>query len=199
MSLKNFGKQVETVWKDLRPITKKMLVKALKTNLKKPTFSYDAHSDWELSNLLNALDQEVGQKDSRKVNDTELRNLAEICASVLESQTESAEVFIQLAKRALARNDFSKIDELADVLFERFSSGETAEVIRQTRLPQIRAIAFETLAVLPVTLITPLLEDPLYFEIGCNVLEQQAVEFDSDEARHVLEQLDLLDENRWQV
>lgn len=198
MSLKNFGKQVETVWKDLRPMTKKMLVRALKTSLKKSTFSYDAHSDWELSNLLNALDHEVGQKSPKRDSDRELRDLAEICASVLESQTESAEVFIQLANRALARNDFSKIDELADVLFERFSAGETAEVIRQTKLPQIRALAFETLAVLPVTLITPLLDDPLYFEIACNVLEQQAVEFDSDEARQVLGQLDIMDESRWQ-
>ncbi len=197
MPFKNFGEQVETIWKDLRPMTRKMLVKALKTNLKKQTFSYDAHSDWELSTLLNALDLEVQQKDPKQNNALQLRNMAEICASVLESQTESAEVFIQLAKRALARNDFAKIDVLADVLFERFSAGESAEVIRQTNLPQIRAIAFETLAVLPVTLITPLLEDPLYFEIACTVLEQQAVEFDSDEARLVLEQLEVIDEGRW--
>jgi len=197
-SFKNLGKEVETIWNDLRPMTKEMLVKASKTNLKKQTISYDAHADWELSSLLTALDEEVRGKTADIGNASELRDLAETCAKVLEAQTESAEVFIQLAERALARNDFAKIDELADVLFERFSAGETSEVIRQTKLPQIRAIAFETLAVLPVTLITPLLDDPLYFEIACNVLEQQAIEFESDEARQVLEQLEHLERQHWQ-
>ena len=175
-----------------------MLVKAMKANPKKQTFSYDAHADWELSNLLNALDEEVRGKTVDVESTIELRALAETCANVLESQTESAEVFIQLCERALARNDFARIDSLGDVLFERFSAGETSEVIRQTKLPQIRAIAFETLAVLPVSLITPLLDDPLYFEIACNVLEQQAVEFESNEARHILEQLENIERNRWQ-
>ena len=197
-SFKNLGKEVETIWNDLRPMTKEMLVKASKTNLKKQTISYDAHADWELSSLLTALDEEVRGNAADIGNESELRDLAETCAKVLEAQTESAEVFIQLAERALARNDFAKIDELADVLFERFSAGETSEVIRQTKLPQIRAIAFETLAVLPVTLITPLLDDPLYFEIACNVLEQQAIEFESDEARQVLEQLEHLERQHWQ-
>ncbi len=124
--------------------------------------------------------------------------MADLCANVLESQTESAEVFIQLAQRALARNNFKKIDALSDVLFERFTSGEIAEVIRQTNMPQIKAIAYETLVVLPVSLIIPLLDDPLYFEIACNALEQQAVEFESDEARSVLEELDYLGERKWQ-
>lgn len=194
MTIKNFGKQVETIWNDLRPVTKEMLVKGLSTNAKKQTFSYDAHADWELSKLLNALDEEV----RRKVDASELKNLAELCASVLEAQTESAEVFIQLTQRALAKNDFKKIDVLADVLFERFSAGEIAEIIRQTKLAQIKAIAYETLVLLPVTLITPLLDDPLYFEIACNALEQQAVEFESEEARSVLEELDELSDRKWE-
>ncbi|MDH3492695.1 MAG: hypothetical protein OEM82_04030 [Acidobacteriota bacterium] len=198
MTIKNLGKQVETIWKDLRPLTKEMLVKALNKNFKKQTFSYDAHSDWELSSLLTALDEEVRVKSPDLRTASELRDLAETCAEVLEAQTESAEVFIQLAERALARNDFAKIDKLADVLFERFSAGETAEVIRQTKLAQIRAIAFETLAVLPVTLITPLLDDPLYFDIACNALEQQAIEFESEEARRILEQLEYMEGKDWQ-
>lgn len=198
MTIKNLGKHVETIWNDLRPLTKEMLVKALNKKFKKQTFSYDAHSDWELSSLLTALDEEVRVKNQDKRNESELRDLAETCAEVLEAQTESAEVFIQLAERALARNDFGRIDKLADILFERFSAGETAEVIRQTKLPQIRAIAFETLAVLPVTLVTPLLDDPLYFDIACNVLEQQAIEFESEEARRVLEQLEYMEGKHWQ-
>jgi len=190
---KNFGKRVENIWNDLRPMTKKMLEGALSPGKRgaKQKFSYDAHADWELSNLLKALDEQVrdpeASKDTGKLR--EIATLANVCAGVLESQTESAEVFIQLAKRALARNDFNRIDKLADVLFDRFSAGEIAEVIRQTEMAQIRAIAYETLAVLPTTLIVPLLEDPLYFEIACNALEQQAIEFESDEARKVLEHL----------
>lgn len=194
MMIKNYGKQVETIWKDLRPITKEMLVRAMKTNkfANKQKYSYDAHADWELSSLLDALDKQVNDsksiKDANQIN--EINHLADICAIVLESQTESAEVFIQLAKRALARNDFHKIDKLADALFDRFSAGEIAEIVRQTNLAQIRAIGYETLAVFPATLIEPLLDDPLYFEIACNVLEQQAIEFESDEARNILEQLE---------
>lgn len=188
--IKNFGKQVEIIWKDLRPMTKQMLVGALKTNIPKQTFSYDAHADWELSSLLNALDEQV--KDSKSKTDKllEINHLAEICASVLEAQTESAEVFIQLGKRALAKNDFRKLDELGEALLERFSSGEIAEVIRQTNLAQIRAISYETLAIMPAQSIEPLLNDPLYFEIACNVLEQQAIEFESEEARKLLETLE---------
>lgn len=191
---KNFGKSVENIWNDLRPMTKRMLKVALGPGklTSKQKFTYDAHSDWELSKLLKALDDRVSDPSARSEPGKlkELANLADVCAGVLEARTESAEVFIQLAKRALAKNDFERIDRLADVLFERFSAGEVAEVIRQTELAQIRAIAYETLAVFPTTLILPLLDDPLYFEIACNVLEQQAIEFESDEARAVLEHLD---------
>lgn len=191
---KNLGERVENIWKDLRPMTKKMLEGAMspgKPNTRQK-FSYDARSDWELSSLLAALDEQAKESRQRK-NDTQLRairNLADVCAGVLEARTESAEVFIQLAKRALARNDFKRIDKLADILFERFTAGEIAEIIRQTELAQIRALAYETLAVLPTTLIVPLLEDQLYFDIAVNVLEQQALEFDSDDAKLVLDHLD---------
>jgi hypothetical protein len=76
---------------------------------------------------------------------------------------------------------------MADRLFERFSAAEIAEIVRQTDVPQIRAIAFETLAMLPVDLIEPLLDDPLYSEIAANSLEQKAFEFDSEEAREMLD------------
>lgn len=194
MTIKNLGERVENIWKDLRPLTKELLVGAMKTSksLQKQKLSYDAHADWEISSLLSALDQQAADPLTRRdsSNLKEINHLAAVCASLLESQTESAEVFIQLAKRALARNDYGRIDKLADILFERFTAGEIAEVIRQTKLAQIRAIAYETLVVLPATLIEPLLDDPLYFEIACNVLEQQAVEFESEEARKLLEDLD---------
>ena len=73
---------------------------------------------------------------------------------------------------------------------ERFSTGEIAEIVRQTDVPQIRAIAYETLALLPVPAILPLLDDPLYSDIAANALEQKAFEYDSEEARDLLDQFD---------
>jgi len=64
------------------------------------------------------------------------------------------------------------------------------EVVRQTEYPQIRAIAYETLALLPVQAIVPLLDDPLYADIAAGALEQKAFEYDSEEARDILEQFE---------
>jgi hypothetical protein len=200
MTIKNFGARVESVWEGLRPMTKKMLVGAMQTNIEKantPTqkFSYDTHADWELSRLLFALDEQTDdekiKEDAKKLN--EIKQLAETCAKVLQAQTESAEVFIQLVKRALKRLDYNLIDKLADMLVQRFSVGEIAEIIRQTTTPHICAIAYETLAMKPVSSILPLLDDPIYFEIARIAIEQQAFEFDNLEAQNILEEMELDD------
>lgn len=199
MTIKDFGARVESVWEGLRPVTKKMIVGALlqAASGNSPTvpaqkFSYDAHADWELSRLLSALDEQSKnaevRKDAEKLR--EIKQLAETCADVLETKTESAEVFIQLATRALLRNDFKKVDRLADILARRFSAGEIAEIIRQTDLAQIRAVAFETLALMPVSSLLPLLDDKIYFEIARNAIEQQAFEFDNADAQAILEQIE---------
>lgn len=194
MTIKDFGARVVSVWEGLRPLTKKMVVGALETNKTAPKqkFSYDAHADWELSRLLSALDEQTADSqvkgDSARLN--EIRQLAEACAAVLQTQTESAEVFIQLTERALAVRDYKKIDELADALAKRFSVGEICEVARQTTNPAIRAIAFETLALAPVAQLAAMLDDPIYFEIARNALEQQAFEYESEEARRFLEQFE---------
>ncbi len=193
MMIKDFGARVESVWQGLRPVTKKMLSGAgdapAKPNRK---FSYDAHADWELTRLLSVLDEQSEnkemKKDAEKLRD--IKEFSETCARVLESQTESAEAFIQLAKRALARNDFRKIDQLADILANRFSAGEVAEIVRQTDMAQIRALAYESLALMPVPSLLKVLDDPLYFEIIRNALEQQAFEYESVEARLILEHLE---------
>jgi hypothetical protein len=197
MMIKNFGARVISVWEGLRPMTKKMLVGALAasgaSNAQSQKFSYDVHAEWELSRLLSALDEQTKdaevRKDAEKLR--EIKQLAETCAKVLQTQTASAEVFIQLATRAVQRHDFNNLDRLADVLATRFSAGEVAEIVRQTDLAQIRAVAYETLALMPLNNLFPLLDDPLYFEIARNALEQQAFEFDSEEAQQVLEQLEL--------
>jgi hypothetical protein len=196
MMIKNLGAGVESVWEGLRPVTKKMLVGAMSATNSTPatnplqTFSYDAHADWELSRLLTALDEQ--SKTAARNTDilNEISQLAETCVRVLEAQTGSAEVFIQLAERAIKQHDYNKLDKLSDRLAERFSSGEIAEIVRQTEIPQIRAIAYETLALLPVPAILPLLDDPLYQDIAANALEQKAYEYDSEEAKDLLDQFD---------
>jgi hypothetical protein len=202
MLIKNLGPQVERVWEDLRPNTKRLLAGALKSGgrptSKSPSsnFHYDAHADWELSRLLEVLDERSHSKaePENASHKTDAAELAETCARILEEQSGSAEVFIQLASRAIAQANYNRLEKMADRLFERFSAAEIAEIVRQTELPQIRAIAFETLAMLPVDLIEPLLYDPLYSEIAVNSLEQKAFEFDSDEARELLDRFDNGDE-----
>jgi hypothetical protein len=199
--IKDLGAGVVSVWEGLRPITKKMLEGAMSAsstsapNTSTQKFAYDAHADFELSRLLFALDEQSRKsksKRSKKNTDilNEIAQLAETCVRVLEAQSGSAEVFIQLAERAIKRHDYNKLDKLADRLSERFSSGEIAEIVRQTDVPQIRAIAYETLALLPVPAILPLLDDPLYTDIAANALEQKAYEYDSEEARDLLDQFD---------
>jgi hypothetical protein len=195
MVIKDLGPAVVSVWDGLRPITKKMLAGAMRsgsanTNNPGQKFSYDAHADWEVSRLLTALDEQSKSAATRKDSDKldEIAQLAETCVRVLEAQSGSAEVFIQLAERALRRHDYNKLDKLSDRLFERFSAAEIAEVVRQTEMPQIRAIAYETLSMLPVPILVPLLDDPLYSDIGASSLEQKAYEYESEEARDALEQ-----------
>src|SRR5258706_11013485 len=153
MMIKEFGGKVASVWEDLRPITKKMLVGALRSSstgpaaTKTPKFSYDAHADWELSRLLTALDEQSRSSEIRKDPSklAEITELADTCVCVLEAQSASAEVFIQLAERTIKNHDYNGLDKLADRLAQRYSAGEIAEIVRQTELPQIRAIAYETL------------------------------------------------------
>lgn len=198
MMIKDFGARVESVWEGLRSVTKKMIVGALQSgSATMPTaptqkFSYDTQSDWELSRLLTALDEQA--KEARINNDqeklTEIRKMTETVIRVLQAQTESAEVFIELAERILKRNDFEQFDLLSNALSERFSAGEIAEIIRQTTLPQIRAVAYETLSLMPTSALMPVLDDPIYTEIALAAIEQQAFEYESEEARRVLEQLE---------
>lgn len=192
--IKDLGPRVESVWEGLRPTTKNMLVGALRSKANSPAnppqkFSYDTHSDWELSRLLTALDEQSKSVSASKGRENlgEINQLAETCVEVLESQSGSAEVFIQLATRALERKDYKKLDRLSDRLVEQFSAGEIAEIVSQTELPQIRAIAYETLTMLPARVLADLLDDPLYSEIAANALEQKAYEFDSDDAREILD------------
>jgi hypothetical protein len=194
MTIDNFGQQIKKVWEDLRPVTKKMLVGLMKTQLNtSKNITYDIQSDWELSGLLKTLDeQSKSTKDKKKL--VGMRKMADVCVKVLQSQTESAEVFIQLAERALAEKDYKKIDDLANSLNDRFSAGEMCEIIRQTNNTAISEIAQESLVLQPVNALMQLIDDQLYQEIIETALAQKAFEFESDEAKQVLQQLGLMEE-----
>lgn len=192
MMIKDYGSQVESIWKGLRPLTKKMLVGAMTPSVAKQTFSYDVQADWELSQLLTALDVQLHDSDVQRRADklNEIKQLADTCVNVLQSQTESAEVFIQLAERYLENKNYIEIDRLSDMMKDRFSVGEMCEVARQTTNPAIRAIALETIALMEVDEIMPSLEDPIYEDIARTALEIKAIEYESVEARRVLENYD---------
>lgn len=194
MMIKDLGARIESVWEGLRPLTKKMLVGALQAksgNAAAPTqkFSYDTQSDWELSRLLTALDEQLKDAEVKKNPEkrAEVSQFAETIVSVLQAQTESAEVFIQLAERAFDQKDYKQIDVLADLLGERFSVGEMCEIVRQAENPLVRAVAMDTIPLMPVEEVLPSLEDPIYEDIARFALEQKAIEYESDEARQVLE------------
>lgn len=198
MTIKDFGARVADVWEGLRPGTRRMVVGALQQQPASFSnsgagrkFFYDAQSDWELSRLLTALDDRAQSADARKnlINFRELRRVADATARVLEAQTESAEIFIQLVERALLRYDYARVDQLADALTARFSAAEVCEIVRQAEHAPVCALAFESLAQIPVSRLFPLVDDPLYSEIVRIALEQQAFEFESEEARLLLEQL----------
>ncbi|HEX8397465.1 MAG TPA: hypothetical protein VF644_08565 [Pyrinomonadaceae bacterium] len=198
MTIKDFGTRVADVWEGLRPGTRRMVVGAMlqqTPSTASPSagqkFYYDAQSDWELSRLLTALDDRATDAEARKnlTNLRELRRIADATARVLETQTESAEIFIQLVERALLRYDYARVDMLADALTARFSAAEVCEIVRQAEHAPVRALAFEALAQIPVSRLYPLIDDPLYADIVRIALEQQAFEFESEEARMLLEQL----------
>ncbi|HEX8197600.1 MAG TPA: hypothetical protein VF571_15500 [Pyrinomonadaceae bacterium] len=198
MTIKDFGTRVADVWEGLRPGTRRMVVGAMLQQTPSTTsssagqkFYYDAQSDWELSRLLTALDDRAADTEARKnpTNLRELRRIADATARVLEAQTESAEIFIQLVERALLRYDYARVDMLADALTARFSAAEVCEIVRQAEHAPVRALAFEALAQIPVSRLFQLIDDPLYADIVRIALEQQAFEFESDEARMLLEQL----------
>ena len=148
MMIKDLGARIESVWEGLRPLTKKMLVGALQAKSGNATaaptqkFSYDTQSDWELSRLLTAFDEQLKDAEVRKNPEkyAEVSQFAETIVSVLQTQTELAEVFIQLAERALEQKDYKQIDLLANALAERFSIGEMCEIVRQSGNPMVRAL-----------------------------------------------------------
>jgi hypothetical protein len=204
MTIEDFGARVASVWQGLRPATRSLVERALAAQTHaaaahaaapRPDAAYDARSEWELSRLLAALDERAAEKGSDALSAEQSRDLlrmAETCATVLHRGARSAEVFAQLLERALHSKDYARVDALADVMASRLAPSELCEMARHAN-PAVRAVAQETLLQLPTSILVALLGDPVDADVARAALESQADEYESEEARFVVNALEQVD------
>lgn len=191
----DLGGRVATVWSELRPATRGLVERALQAAATGAqttrNFQYDARADLELSRFLAALDDRAAEKTNALDAETggKLKSVADTTASVLQEQTESAEVFAQLVRRAEMQRDYKRIDTLADALTSRFPPSEICELARSED-PIVRELANEALARCPVSMLIGLLNDPVDAETARSALRRQVVEYGSEDARRILSALD---------
>jgi hypothetical protein len=199
--IEDFGGRLASVWSELRPTTRGLVEHALQTPnsphqaRNAATAPYDARSDQELSRLLAALDDhafETGEALETEKSRV-LRHIADTCAAVLEEKTRSAEVFAQLVQRADRQRDYARIDALADAL-TRFAPSEICELARSQHVV-VRALANESLAQFPTSILIGLLSDPVDSDIARDALRRQALDYDSEEARQIVAALDQMNMN----
>jgi hypothetical protein len=194
MMIEDFGPRVTNAWKDLRSATRSLLERAWAT----PTAGagpqaprsapYDPRADRELSQLLSALDERAREATNDE-SARRVRSLADACAGVLMEQTQSAEVFAQLIQRAHERQDFARVDALAGALALRLAPSEVCELARSLNVV-VRALAHEALAQMPAALLVMLLRDPVDAAVARYALQRQATEYNSEEARQALQEID---------
>lgn len=195
----DFGIRIATAWSELRPATRGLVERALQSSTSGSAvarnFQYDARADLELSRFLAALDDRAAEKtdalDPEKGD--KLKSIADTCAAVLLEQTESAEVFTQLVRRAQAQRDYRRIDTLADALNTRFPPSEICELARSEEVI-VRELANEALARCPISVLVGLLNDPIDAETARAALRRQVVEYGSEEARQLVNALDQAEE-----
>jgi hypothetical protein len=198
------GPDIERVWKDLRPITRRLLERerqsqrsSLASHAPRAVPStYDARTDWEIGRFLTALDEHIREAgaqvreagasqrkpDNQKRNARDnARDLADVCARVLMEHTQSAEVFAQLIIRAQHDKDYKRVDELATILAVRLAPSEVCELARSSSTV-VRAIAQDVLTHEPAPVLAALLRDPVDAEVARLALERQANDYGSDDA-----------------
>ena len=191
----DFGSRIATAWSELRPATRGLVERAVQATANGApaarNFQYDARADLELSRFLAALDERAAEKsdalDAEK--NGKLKSIADTCAAVLLEQTESAEVFTQLVRRAQMQKDYRRIDTLADALNSRFPPSEICELARSEEIV-VRELANEALARCPITVLASLLNDPVDAETARAALRRQVVEYGSEDARQIVNALD---------
>ncbi|HEX7955510.1 MAG TPA: hypothetical protein VF508_01120 [Pyrinomonadaceae bacterium] len=210
MTIEDFGARVASVWEGLRPSTRNMVERALSTpappqgpaattsttTASRRETAYDARSEWELSRLLAALDERAAEVGTEVLSDEqsrELRRMTETCAAVLKREARSSEVFAQLLERALRSKDYARVDDIADVMSARLAPSELCETARHLN-PAVRAVAQEALLQLPTGILVALLGDPVDAETARAALESQADEYESEEARIVVNALQQVDD-----
>ncbi len=197
-TIEEFGGRVATIWSELRPTTRRLVERALQpTQATAPSQSrstpFDARSDLELSRLLTALDEGATEPEAaRKDHRSQLREVADTCAAVLQEQTQSAEVFVQLVVRAELQRDYKRIDSLADALSLRFAPSEICELARSPN-KVVKALAEEALAQVTTNVLIGILHDPVDSDIAREALQRQARDFGSEQARQIMSVLDQMD------
>lgn len=196
LPIDDFGAQIATVWSELRPSTRGLVERALQApaggGQATRNFQYDARADLELSRFLAALDNRAAEKSEALDAETggRLKSVADTCATVLQEQTESAEVFAQLVRRASRQRDYKRIDVLADALNVRFPPSEICELARSED-KIVRELANEALARCPISILTMLLDDPVDSATARAALCRQIVEYGSEEARQIVNALEI--------
>jgi hypothetical protein len=187
----DFGARIATVWSELRPATRGLVERALQAAASGApgarNLHYDARADLELSRFLAALDDRAAEKSDTLDAETvaKLKAIADTCASVLQDQTESAEVFAQLVRRAESQKNYKRIDVLADALTSRFPPSEICELARSEDVI-VRELANEALARCPASVFSVLLDDPVDAETARAALRRQVAEYGSEDAKQLL-------------
>ncbi len=203
--IEDLGARVTSVWHGLRPATRSLVERALlsaqtpaNNQTSRSGLVYDARAEWELSLLLAALDERATEAGEFVLSDEqthELDHMTEACAGVLQNGARSAEVFGQLFERALKAHDYTRVDVLADILSSRLAVTEICELTRHQN-PAVRALAHEALMQMPTSLLVTLLGDPVDADIARDVLEHQADEYGSEEARWIVNALEHADSSQ---
>ncbi|HEU4873888.1 MAG TPA: hypothetical protein VFT44_12390 [Pyrinomonadaceae bacterium] len=197
MRIDDFGSGIANAWSELRPATRGLVERALQAGgsgtPSSRNFHYDARADLELSRFLTALDDRAAEKALDPEKGGKLKSIADTCAAVLLEQTESAEVFTQLVRRAQVQRDYRRIDSLADALTSRFPPSEICELARSED-KVVRELANEALARCPISVLYSLLNDPVDAETARAALRRQVVEYGSEEARQLVNALDQAEE-----
>jgi hypothetical protein len=193
LKMEDFGPRVRNAWDGLRPATRSLLERAWKSpSAPAPARAgaYDPRTDRELSELLAALDERAERKEPPADEPTKrAQELADACAQMLSEQTQSAEVFAQLIQRAHVRREFARLDQLANAMSQRLAPSEICDLARSGNVV-VRALSHEVLAQAPTFMLAALLHDPIDAEVARAVLERQAQEFGSEDAKRILRQLD---------
>ena len=193
LAMEDFGPRVRNAWDGLRPATRTLLEHAWESPSSaspRRGGAYDPRTDRELSELLAALDERAERKEPSGDEPTKrAQELADACAQMLTEQTQSAEVFAQLIQRAHSRREYARLDQLANAMSQRLAPSELCDLARSGNVV-VRALAHEVLAQAPTFLLAALLHDPVDAEVARAVLERQAQEFGSEDARRLLRQID---------